>query len=87
MNKYRRIKISVELLADAFAMPEGTGIHRAELVDYGRSLELLVSHDEFSGLLAGETPPLIMPVITANYDKKPSTWLTFEWGEDELRRT
>ena len=42
-----------------------------------------VEHPDLPELQEGETPLEIEPRLTADYERKPSTWLTWDWNLPE----
>ena len=83
--KRAQLCVSKELLREALAMPEDTVIHSITPHKFRRGVFVFcIEHPDLPSLSEGEVTPEIAPVITADYDKKPSMWLTWSWGlEDE----
>jgi hypothetical protein len=75
------INLSYELLVDALAMPEGTVVYNVSMHPKRNGcIRLVVLHEDLPVVNYGEELPEISPTIEADYKKKPSTWLTFNWG-------
>ncbi len=41
---------------------------------------MLVEHPDLPEVREGETVPETIPTLTADYEKRPATWLTWDWG-------
>lgn len=74
------IQVSEELIREALAMPDG-----AEIVDIRRSnerfgqYEMLVDHPDLPAVAELGIIPLVTPTLTADFEKRPATWLTWDW--------
>lgn len=74
-------RVSADLIAGALAFPEGTklvDIQRDPL--YGDAFTFLVEHEDLPEVAAGEKTTELSPTHTIDYDKRPSTWIEFDWG-------
>jgi len=77
------IHITSELIADALAMPDGTLISNISKHPTIKNVFIfIVEHDDLPVVKPGDSYPLLSPSIRADYEKKPATWLTFDWGID-----
>lgn len=76
-----KIQVSSDLMRDVLAMPDGSVIYGASWNPYIRAVELFVTSPDLPLVKEGEVPE-ITPIFTADYDKKPSTWLEFDWNLD-----
>lgn len=73
--------ITEELLKQALAMPEDSNIIHITSVMYKPGVyAFYVEYKDFPELSEGSDPPLISPVFYADYEKRPSTWLTIDWN-------
>ena len=81
--KMRRgiIEVDYETIVNCLAMPEGTKIIRTTDKTNDSLLLLLESADlpEIEKR-EGIPYPAYQPIVTADYDKRPSVWLTWDWG-------
>jgi hypothetical protein len=79
-----RITVSEELLRDALAMPENSKIVWADWSRKHRAVVLEVTSPDLPEwqLVDGGTPPEVVPIFRTDYDKRPSTWITFDWNFD-----
>ncbi len=81
-RKMIQFQVSADLIKEALAMPGDTQIYNIIRHDYNPDVFVFfVEHPDFGEILEASAPPELSPIITADYDKKPSTWLTFEWGK------
>jgi len=82
MNKNRAtFLLSGELLSECLALPEGTTIIGIQLDNmYSYQFRILVEHEDLPAVKELERATEISPMYTADIEKKPSTWLTFDWG-------
>ncbi len=76
--------VSLELLAQALALPDG-----AEIIDVlivrPNIVQIAVRHPDLPESV-GAYAPKVRPIIRADYSKRPSTWLIFDWNLESLRR-
>ena len=78
MSKQVCFDVSLELLAQTLALPDGTVIEELLIVRPG-IIQIAVSHPDLPESI-GAYAPKISPIIRADYSKRPSTWLTFDWN-------
>jgi hypothetical protein len=79
-----RIRISEELIMSALAIPEDAMIYDICRVPGPPGIfEFTILHQDLPEAVKAEGGefPLYKPEITTNHDRKPSTWLSFEWGK------
>ena len=77
-----KFRVASEFIRDALALPEDTQIRNIVRHDYQpKTFVFYVEHPDLDE--AGDVIPEVIPVFTVDYDKKPSTWLTFDWGKKE----
>ena len=77
--------VSAELIEQSLAMPDG-----AKILDISRARSTIVGGNEFLFVVEsdelperdGDDIPQITPQLTADYEKRPATWLTFEWNKE-----
>jgi hypothetical protein len=77
-----RVNISSELIRESLAMPEHATIKR--IYTHPTMLDVFVfviDCDDFQETESGEIIPEYTPIVTADYDKKPSKWLTLDFGD------
>ena len=81
-NNLGRFDIYGELIREALALPSNATIVRilAHPTKQG-VFSFVIDWDDFPETEPGEIVPLYSPIITADYDKKPSTWLTIDFGK------
>jgi len=66
-------------------MPDGTRVYNIVRHDYLPGVFVFyVENPDFDEVREGEIIPEVLPVIKADYTKKPSTWLTFYWVDPEI---
>lgn len=79
-----RIEISLDLLADAFGMPEGTkvlwGVSEPFNPVGAGVLMIGVDSDELPPVTEGKVAPLITPVLTLDYENGPREWIEWDWA-------
>ena len=76
-----RFQVSAQLISQALAMPDGSTIHNIVRHDFNSDVFIFyVEHPDLPELPEGGMPLEITPIIKADYDKRPSTWLTFDWN-------
>lgn len=83
VRRMARFCVPMELIRDALAIPDGTTI--CDIVrhdDYPDVFIFYVEHPDLPELAEGAMLPEVAPVISADYDRKPSTWLSWDWGLD-----
>lgn len=76
-----RFKVTGELIKQSLGMPDDANIY--SILRDGLNpdvFEFFVEHPDFDVVGEGCYPPEITPVITIDFDKRPSTWSTFDWG-------
>jgi hypothetical protein len=91
-KKYRAatFSVSLELLADALALPEGTKIFWAEMKNRGlgdmREFEIYVEHEDLPEVKPGALYPEIVPLISI-VGERPSDadWIEWDWNLDGKR--
>ena len=76
-----RISISTDLLLQALAFPEDTEI-MACIGDraYLGIIDIIVESADLPTVEPGNPIPLLTPTLTADYDKRPATWIKFNWN-------
>jgi hypothetical protein len=74
-----QFKVSEELILQALAMPEHTSIQKIARHNCN-TFTFFVEHPELPELLEGNEPIEISPIIHADHEKRPATWLTFDWN-------
>jgi len=82
-NKIVKFDVSSDLIRDALAIPEEAtiyDIHQSE--QRVGSYTFYVVHPDLPEIGAGDVVPEVSPIIRADYDKKPSVWLTWDWRLD-----
>ncbi len=73
--------VSGELIKEALALPDGTVIVAIQVESlYSYQFRFLVSHDDLPEVSEGVRATELTPKFTTDYDKKPDTWLSFDWG-------
>ena len=81
-NNLGRFRVSGELLRECLAMPDEVKIIRVQADPIrADTFEFVVDYEGFSECKPGLVIPEYSPVITVDYDKKPSSWLTFDFGD------
>jgi hypothetical protein len=76
-----RFRVTGAFIAQALAMPEGTTLYN--IVPHESSpneFVFYVEHPDLPELAEGAMPPEIMPTLKADYDRRPATWIKFDWG-------
>ena len=72
--------VSGDLIRKALAMPDDTLIYGIVRHDWSPdAFVFFVEHPDLPEMGEGESPLKITPKITADYEKKPSMWLTWDW--------
>lgn len=75
-----RVKVSKELLLQALAMPEDTGITN---VTYdGRTIEFIVIHPDLPATTSDQKIPEVTPVYRV-VGSPPREWLKFSWTKED----
>lgn len=80
LHRVRRVDVTMQLIRDALAMPEDTiieGIERHPWIP--NVFTFYVTHPSFEPISYGEEIPQLSPSLTADYDKRPATWIEFKW--------
>jgi len=78
--KLIQFKITEQLIRQALAIPD-----EAEIVNIVRDefvhglFTFYVTHPSFPECLEGELPIEASPVVTANYENRPETWMTIDF--------
>lgn len=76
-----RFKVTSELIKQALGMPDNANIYSIFRDGLRPDVfEFFVEHPDFDVVDEDSYPPEIAPVITVDFDKRPSTWSTFDWG-------
>lgn len=76
-----RMKVSGEFIRQALSIPDGATIYNIGLHEICPDVFwFLVEHPDLPEVLEGQLPIEVSPLITADYEKRPDTWLTFDWG-------
>lgn len=76
-------EVSTDLIREALAMPKETDIRNIVRHAYRPDVFVFyVEHPDFAEVENAVAPPEISPIIHADYEKRPSTWLTFDFGLD-----
>jgi hypothetical protein len=78
-----RFRVSAQIIMDSLAMPEGSKL-RAIVQDefHPNVFVFYVEHPDLPEEVEGMPPVEIMPIVKADYERRPSMWLTFEWNVD-----
>lgn len=85
-RKVAQFQVSAQLIKEALAMPKKTKIHNIVRHDYNSNVFVFfVEHPDFDEIEDGEVPPELTPIIEADYEKRPSTWLTFNWDNSPVK--
>lgn len=77
---YAKFSVSEDLLKDALALPGKFNIRN--ISPHGTQPDVfvfLVEFNEFPDVKEGDIAPDIHITFSADYEKKPSTWLTCNW--------
>ncbi len=83
MNGKVCFQVSLDVLSSALSLPVGTEI--VDVLIVGQDVaRLVVSHPDLPDVVR-DCVPEISPRITADYSKRPSTWLTFDWNLGSAR--
>ena len=78
-----KMAIMGELICDSLALPDGSYIERIE--PHPSMLGVFVfyvEHGDLPEVKPGDELPEVVPIFTADYDKRPSVWLTVDWNID-----
>jgi hypothetical protein len=81
MKHMAKIDITSELILQALAFPDGTTIY--DIYPNGKIpnvFTFLVEHPDLPELTGEGSIPQIKPIFTADYTKRPSTWITCNWN-------
>jgi len=80
-RKMVQFQVSAELIKEALAMPAAAQIYNITRHEYSPDVFVfLVEHPDFEEIAEASAPPEVTPIIEADYEKRPSTWITFNWG-------
>lgn len=75
-----KFKVSMALLRNALAMPDYAVIYNIIRESADNVFTFYVEHSDLPAVPLSEPTPEVTPVFTADYDKRPSTWIEFDWG-------
>lgn len=81
-RKMAQFKVSAELIKQSLAMPDDAQIYNITRYEHSPNVfTFFVEHPDFKEIEESSSVPEISPIIEVNYEKRPSTWLTFNWGK------
>jgi hypothetical protein len=79
--KIIRFKVTEHLIRQALAIPDDAEIVNIVRHEYVPGLfTFYVTHQSFPECQEGALPIEVSPVVTANYENRPETWLTIDFG-------
>ncbi len=87
MSNQAYFEISLEVLAQALALPENAVIDDVRIMRHVDSdvVQILISHPDIPES-PGALVQRISPIIKADYSKRPATWLTFDLNLQSVHR-
>jgi|WetSurMetagenome_2_1015567.scaffolds.fasta_scaffold52663_2 hypothetical protein len=81
MRRIANIEVSEELIEQAFALPEGSRIENISRSSLRTGVFVFtIEHPDLPEVEEGNAIPQITPLLTADYEKRPATWITFDWN-------
>ena len=81
-NRVVRFDVNASIIREALGLPSETKIIDIRLNGVlGETFSFVVSHPDLNVVEEGEEIPEMRPVWVADYEKRPATWLTFNWGQ------
>ncbi len=82
-----RFPVSEVLLRQALALPDSSCIIGiSEDPEIKNAFQLVVYDPNLPAVEDGTIIPQVMPRFTADYDKRPGIWISFDWNLENARR-
>ena len=81
-RRMAQFSVTKELLEQSLALPDGTQLRNiTRHPKIPGQFIMFIEHSDFPEMNEGAMPIDLAPKISADFSKRPGTWLTFDFGE------